>query len=175
MAFVTDFNGVITVVTGAATAVREGLISTGCGDVNRFCPIVPGNIAWDECDCGMLAQTITQTFPSNVFPTAAVDQRQTACGPNLLVVNVLATLVRCVPIMDDNGNPPNCLALEDAAVQLECDRQVLRYSITCYLRSLRDQYTIHEFSVGAASSTGPEGACAGIELPYQFAISNLCC
>lgn len=169
------FSDIVIVVTGAAQAVRDEIVELGCGDVNRFCPLVPGAIAWDECDCGQLAQTITQIFPSNVFPTPATDTRQTACGPQLSVVNVTLSLTRCVPIVDDNGSPPSCDALLASAVILECDRQAVRTAVACHLLALRDTYQIHDFSIGPAVSVGPEGACAGVELTYQFAVSNLCC
>lgn len=175
MTIVSNFMDVIAVVTGAGQSVRDLLITTGCGDVNRACLIVPGEIAWDECDCGQLAQTITQTYPSNNFPVAATDQRQTPCGPQMLVITVQASIVRCVPIINDNGAPPTCVSLEDAAIQLECDRHVLRQGITCYLRELRNNYRIHDFTVGSATSIGPQGACAGVDLIYQFGISNTCC
>jgi hypothetical protein len=170
-----QFSDIVAIVTGAAQAVRDEIIDLGCGDVNRFCPLVPGEIAWDECDCGQFAQTITQTFPSNSFPTPAVDTRQTACGPQLLAVNVTASLTRCVPVPNDNGSSPTCDALLDAAIIMECDRQALRTAITCYLLNLRNTYRIHEFTVGNATSVGPQGGCAGIELTYQFGVANMCC
>lgn len=175
MAFVSNFMNIIAVVTGTGQAVRNLLINEGCGDVNRACLIVPGEIAWDECDCGQLAQSITQTYPSNNFPVPVIDQRQTPCGPQMLVVSVLASIVRCVPIISDNGASPSCVALEDSAIQLECDRQMLRTGVTCHLRSLRDNYRIHDFTVGNATSIGPQGACAGVDMTYQFGISNICC
>ena len=169
------YGDIISVVTGAATAVREELINVGCGDVNRFCPIVPGELAWDECDCGLFAQTITQSFPSNNFPTPASDSRQDTCGPKFFVINVNAYIIRCVPGPSDNGTSPSCVVLEDAAIQLECDRQALRSGITCYLRDLRNSYRIFDYSVGATTVVGPQGGCAGVEISYQFAVTGICC
>lgn len=173
--FITTFMEIAATVTGAAQATRDQLIEVGCGDVIRFCPIVPGDIAWDECECGMFAQTITAIFPSNIFPNPATDQRQNACGPHMRVVNVTANLVRCAPNSGDNGASPTCDALEDAAIQLECDRYVLRQAITCYLRNLRLTNRIIEFAVGTATTIGPQGSCVGVELSYQFAIPGICC
>lgn len=169
------FSDIIVVVTGAAQAVRDEIIQNGCGDVNRFCPLVPGEIAADECDCGQLAQTITEIYPSNAFPTPATDTRQTACGPQMSVVSVSLSLLRCVPGPQDSGAPPTCDSLLAAAVVMECDREAARLAIACYLRNLRETYQIHEFAIGSATSVGPDGGCAGIQLPYQFAISNICC
>lgn len=170
-----SFSDIISVVTGVATNVREELIQTTCGDVDRFCPIVPGEIAWDHCDCGLFAQTITETYPSNSFPSPASDDRQTACGPNMFVVNVSAVVIRCAPNPPDNATAPTCAALEDGAVQLECDRYALRRGVTCYLRSLRESYAIIDYAVSSVTATGPQGGCVGIEMSYRFAVAGFCC
>lgn len=172
---IVQFSDIVVVVTGAAQAVREEIISLGCGDVNRFCPLVPGEIAADECDCGQLAQTIVEVFPSNVFPTPATDTRQTPCGPQLSVVSVSVSLFRCVPGPNDNGTPPSCDALLNSAIVMECDRQAVRTAVACYLQELRDTYQIHDFAIGSATSVGPDGGCAGVQMTYQFAVSNICC
>lgn len=175
MAVIVNFDEIVAVVTGAAQAVRDEIIAAGCGDVNRFCPLVPGEIAWDECDCGQLAQTITEIYPSTNFPLQAVDDRRTACGPQMSVVNVTLSLTRCVPGPNDNGSPPTCDALLAASVITECDRQAARKAVACYLMELRETYQIHEFVIGSAVSVGPQGGCSGIELPYRFGINNVCC
>lgn len=163
------------IVTGAATAVREELVVAGCGDVNRFCPVVPGEVVWDTCDCGQLAQTITSVTPSNTFPAPALDARTTPCGPQQVVVSVTLSLTRCVPVLDDNGQAPSCDALGAAALCLEQDRVSVRHGVTCYLRDRRDAYEITDFVVGAATSVGPQGGCAGVELAYSFGLANVCC
>lgn len=166
---------VVDTVTTVATAVRERIIAEGGGDVNRFCPLVPGAIAWDECDCGQLAQTIPQVYPSDIFPAPASDTRTTPCGPQFIVVTVVLSLTRCVQGINDNGFAPTCAQLLDDALVLEADRYAVRKAILCALRELRDTYDIAEFSVGATTSVGPEGMCAGIEQAYAFALSNVCC
>lgn len=168
----------IAVVTGVGECVVAELEQSlgGWESPKRTCLVVPGSIAWDECDCGMFAQTITEDVPSNSFPVAAVDQRTTACGPNLLVVTVTATVVRCVPTIGNDGRPPTCTALLHSAHVLEDDRRALRVGVTCCLREMRnDLREIHEFAVGRAVSVGEQGGCAGVELTYQFAVHNVCC
>ena len=99
------------VVTGTAESVRQELTGTAAGVPDRFCALVPGEVAWDNCQCGQFAQTIESVFGSNSFPTPATDTRQTPCGPNLTVVVVRASLVRCVHGVSDDGRPPSCAAL----------------------------------------------------------------
>ena len=163
------------IVTGAGQAVVNELDELGAG-VDRVCLLVPGGIAWDECDCGQLAQTVTNVVASNNFPTPAGDAPQTPCGPNQIIVSVTLSLVRCVHVSHDNGDPPECADLLNDALQLERDRFTVRRELRCYLRNLYDQNLLTGFSIGNATSVGPEGACAGVEVSYSFGIvNNGCC
>lgn len=161
-------------VRDVGVAVHQALDDAGRG-IDRACYVVPGDIAWDECHCGMLAQTITQIQPTSSAPQPAVNVRWTACGPGIALVNVTLVVIRCVPIPDENGNPPTCDALDDAAVILEQDRHLMRKTVACYLQTLRSGYEILEYGVNVAASVGPLGACAGVELPYWFAVQDDCC
>lgn len=162
------------VVTGAGQAVADELADLGYG-VDRTCLMVPGGIAWDECDCGQLAQTVTSVVASNNFPTAAGDTPQTPCGPNQLVVNVTLSLVRCVHGPGDSGESPACSDLLSDALQLERDRFVARRELRCFLKDLYDRDLLTGFLIGSATSVGPEGQCAGIEVAYAFGIVNQGC
>lgn len=165
-----------TIVTGVGECVALELEETEGGRPDRVCLLVPGEIAWDECQCGQFAQTITQSVPSENFPIAATDRRTNACGPQHLVFSATASLTRCVPGVDSRtGKPPDCAALLRAARILEEDRQALRLGVTCCLFALRKAYVITDFTVGTAVSVGPQGQCVGVELTYQFGIRNVCC
>jgi len=165
----------VPVVTGAGQAVYDALVSSPAGQPERSCLLVPGQIAWDNCDCGQLAQTITIVAQSSTPPAAADDVRQTACGPPYTVARVTLSLVRCVHVIDDNGKPPTCAALLDDAVTLETDRWLARRALVCYLKNLRDTYMIVSFGVGTATSVGPDGGCGGFELGYWIALASVCC
>jgi hypothetical protein len=164
------------VVTGVGQAVRDELITSGGGDVNRVCLAVPGEIAWDACECGQLAQSITATTPSIIFPTPATDQRVTACGPALVVVNVILSVTRCVTVMTPNSaQSPACDVLLGEALTLERDRYAVARGVTCYLRQLKENFVITDYAVGGTTSVGPAGGCAGVQLTYQFGVLNVCC
>lgn len=165
----------IAVVTGVGQCVVDELDGSLGGVPSRVCLVVPGEIAWDGCDCGMFAQTITGDVPSNTFPAPAVDIRTGPCGPNLLVYSVTAQLLRCIPTLDDNGNPPTCDALLAAAQVTEDDRTRLRTAVTCCLREMHTAVEIYNFAVGATTSVGPQGLCGGVQITYQFALGNVCC
>lgn len=167
----------IATVTGVAECVVAALEDTPGGVPKRVCPIVPGSIAWDACECGQLAQTITSVAPTRVFPTPSSELPDERCGSPMAVVSVTLSLTRCVASPDDRGNSPRCAALFENAVILEADRAAVRRAVRC---CLADMYAasppqIFAYAIGAANSVGPEGGCAGIELTYQFAIPNECC
>ena len=170
------FSQAFAVVTGVGMCAVEELDRTEAGAPDRICLLVPGEIAWDECQCGQFAQTITQDVPSENFPIAATDRRTTACGPQHLVVSVTASLARCVPgVNPRTGEPPSCESLLTAARRLEDDRTALRLGVTCCLLALRNSYAITEYTVGTAVTQGPQGGCVAVELTYQFGLRNVCC
>lgn len=172
----TRYDGDVTtdIVREIGVAVHDRLRDAG-RDVSRACYVVAGQVAWDECDCGQLAQSITSVVPTSSPPTPATDTRHTACGPGMVLVNVTLSLVRCVPTINENGIPPSCDVLDDAGVCLERDRHDARVGVSCYLRDLRRTYRVLEFGVGAATTVGPQGMCGGVELTYWFALHDDCC
>jgi hypothetical protein len=159
-------------VTGVGEYIRSELVSTEGGVPQRFVLITPGSIAWDNCDCGQFAQTINSVASSRVFPTPASDVPEQPCGHPLAVVSVTLSLLRCIPGFDAKGNPPSVAALLDTARVIEEDRQVVRRALSYYLKTLRDEYKIINYTIGIAQSVGPEGQCGGIELTYSFGINN---
>lgn len=163
------------IVTGVGECVVSELADTEGGIPDRVCLVVPGSIAWDNCECGQFAQTITSVAPSAQFPSPATDTPQATCAAPLAVVSVTMSLTRCVPGVSDRGFAPTCHDLLIAARVLEDDRATLRRALNCCLRDKLDGYQILNYSIGAATSVGPDGGCAGVELSYQFALSNECC
>lgn len=163
------------IVTGIGTCTAEELADTEGGTPDRICLAVPGEIAWDNCECGQFAQTITSDAPSNVFPIQATEVEHNACGPPLLVFTVTSSITRCAPGMDNDRHPPSCAALLTAARVLEDDREALRKSVTCCLRALREAYRVTNFAVGATQSVGPQGGCVGVNITYQFGLNYVCC
>jgi hypothetical protein len=165
----------IVAVTGALQCVYDALGDTAAGVPNRFCPLVPGEIAWDECDCGQLAGTINDVFPSGNFPAAANDTPQSKCGSPLIVVSASMSLVRCVPTANNSGKAPTCANLLAAAVTLEIDRFTARRALRCCLVAMYTRFEIANFSISAATSVGPEGACAGFVMPFSIAFTTEGC
>lgn len=164
------------IVTGVGMCIVDELESTpesgGVPANMRVCLLVPGNIAWDGCECGQLAQTIQSDYPTLVFPGDASEQVRGVggCGADPLVYQVLASITRCVPGLTSGvpPRPPSCDALLRAALVMQADAFALRRGVECCLAALRDAGTIDKFVVGRVSRVGPEGNCAGVELTYKF-------
>lgn len=166
------------IVTGVGEYVVNEIANDAIGGrPERISLIVPGEIAWDKCDCGLFAQTITSIAPTSSFPTSGADVPVRGCGHQMEMVSVTMTLLRCIsgPV---NGVAPNVKSLAHDALVVESDRTVMRHALTCYLKKLRDiPPRIFDFTVGAATSVGPDGGCGGVTINYSFAIANsaMCC
>jgi hypothetical protein len=164
------------IVTGVGMCVIEELENTpesgGVPDKMRVCLLVPGNIAWDSCECGQFAQTIQDDYPTLVFPADASEEviGVGGCNSRPLVYTVLASLTRCVPGMTNTTppRPPSCAKLREAAMIMQADAFALRKGVECCLSALQDNYTIMKYVVGRVTRVGPEGNCAGVELIYKF-------
>jgi len=70
-----------------------------------------GQLAWDDC-CGTLVVTPERIYQSVRFPDEYVDEP--LCDPGYWVIDVLISLVRCVPTLTDDGKPPTSAALQAA-------------------------------------------------------------
>jgi hypothetical protein len=165
----------IIAVTGALQCVYDALGDTAAGFPNRFCPLVPGEVAWDDCQCGQLAGTIIDVYYSTNFPAAANDTPQTKCGPPLVAVAASLSLTRCVPVPNNNGDAPSCDKLLEAAVTLEIDRFTARTALRCCLKTMYTQMQIANFTIGNSTVVGPEGMCAGFNMPFVIAFANEGC
>lgn len=141
--------------------------SGGVPSKMRVCLIVPGNIAWDGCDCGQFAQSITTDYFSNRFPIDSSQEIIQSCVEPL-AYQVTASLLRCVPGLTTTGSPPTCAALQASALELAADAFALRKGVTCCLVDLKETYRIADFRVGQAVRVGPDGNCGGTELTYWF-------
>jgi hypothetical protein len=162
------------IVTGAGQAVLDALVaeplSGGVPAKMRTCLLVPGEIAWDGCDCGQFAQSVIRDYPSLTFPQEAYLDNRNACDPFARAVEVVASLTRCVPGMDSSGRPPTCDALRAAALIQQADALTMQGAIQCYLADLKRTYVITNYRIGGIQYVGPQGNCGGAEVRYLFAL-----
>lgn len=151
-----------TVAESIRVAVDAAL--TGLG---RSC-VVPGAIAWDECDCGMLAVSIGRVYLSDTFPEEQTE-RIGNCQAAWEVVEIVVQVIRCVPGPDDQGNSPTCAQLDGAAQIMATDTQKALAAIALWICN-NVNVTIIDGLISPMDPQGPEGNCAGPELHALVAL-----
>lgn len=141
-------------------------------EIDRRC-IVPGEIAWDDCQCGQLVIAEDRRWPSRDFPLDEIDHTA-ECGAPWLVVSYTISLARCSPGPDSNGNPPSCAALQAVALQLNRDMGILRHAIECCLSVQYDANNLAAWELGAQEIVGPQGGCVATTLNVMAGFPNGC-
>jgi hypothetical protein len=174
MAIVTPLTAAI-IITGVGQCIIDKLEETpesgGVPTKMRICLLVPGAIAADGCDCGQFAQSIVRSNPSDVFPQdSSLSPLKGACGQRSRMWTVTASIMRCVPGVDDRGRPPSCAALRAAALIQEGDAWAMWTAAQCCLAAKLRAFEISSYFVGATVPYGPEGNCGGVDLTYGFQI-----
>lgn len=148
--------------------LATALTGTIKGGVCRLA-IEPGAVAWDFCSStvdgdgneinGQAWVRWTNRFPYSTFPIPANSARP--CGfPKAVVIEM--GIIRCVPIMDDRGNPPDADAMTDAAQAAGIDGEALLWAVCC--ASSTDAFKNRSILVGNLLPVGPQGACGGVTL-----------
>jgi hypothetical protein len=164
-------------VTGVGACVVDALNQTPAGAPDRQCLLLPTQtIPWDNCDCGgQVAQAIQETFGSDRFPSRAEAKDWQPCGPPWNVVQVMLSVTRCVPTMDEQGQPPPCADSLAAAITLENDRTAVRQALACCLTDLKTAGQIFGWALQPSTTVGELGGCAGVETPYLFSMRSCLC
>lgn len=160
-------------VTGIAECITERLAETTGGIPNRVC-IYPGDVAWDACECGMLALTTSVIYPSASFPSQGITTPVSDCGLPYLVANLQITMLRCIPQVTEKRYP-TCAQLGLAAQTQYEDAFAVMQGTLCCLQLMRDNYFVQEFNVGAQTFTGPQGMCGGSTLSVDLGYIGPCC
>jgi hypothetical protein len=164
-----------TVLQRVRDCAYEGMTSTPAGAPGRSC-VVPGEIVWDDCTCGMLALSWRVMGTGSVFPVIDAENAQSNCSPRYMMVNIAVASLRCASSPDNNGNSPSCADLEDDSFQMLSDAIAVRDMVTCCVRDLMDTFVIAEYAIGQTLPAGPEGACVGstLDLTVGFTRGDCC-
>lgn len=152
------------IVTGVAAALSAPVERT---------IITTGEIAWDS-NCAQLGVTTVLKYRSRSFP--AVTSVRVQCGDALTVVSMGLEVVRCSPIVDEDGNMPDPAALESAAAQVLDDAFVMETTVECILNS---QYRaspqqLADWMISDHPMIGPLGAEVGSRLNFLAAWITPC-
>ena len=146
------------VLDGVLAVVNAEIVEC---DLPRYCRVglVAGTAAWDDCcDCGsgngQLWVRLVDWQPDPAF----VQPTEFGCvQPTLLTVGVGS--LRCIPTLDEHGNPPSASAETAAAGRTHHDAQVIYNAVMCGLDS--------RFWQGW-QPLGYEGGCGGGEHIWQI-------
>lgn len=157
-----------TVLNELLTEVNTRLGDTAAGQPARVC-VYPGLIAWDDCDCGQLAGSITRIFLSDNFPlpyTGRGAGETTSCTPAYKVAEMVVSLMRCAPQPLGDALAPTCEALDAAAQTWATDSGVALAGVLCKLEDLKDDGVITDYRIDNQIPAGPEGACVGTDTHF---------
>ena len=128
--------------------------------------VVPGAIAWDECDCGLLAISLARIHLSDNFP-AQLTTRVGACDAAWEVGEYVVQLIRCVPGADGVANlAPTTAELDASAQEILQDAYELLRAVSVKLCEMKADHDIIDFFLSPLTAQGPSGHCGGNELRF---------
>lgn len=159
----------------------EGALGCPC----RAC-VVPGTPAWDSCEdpCGEQAGTggqltvhVARIYPTTEFPTETREVRGLkSCSPTRIAVELVITLLRCVPVSDpDSGCPPPCEEETAAARVIQIDSASVFNALMCCLPNYGTRHKGPLYVIGAQRTLTPAGGCGGIEQRVTVALPSCAC
>ena len=132
--------------------------------------VAAGEVAWDDC-CGMLVVAPERVFRSQTFPSQASDEE--ICFGGFIAVDYVVLLVRCVPVVTNDGRAPSAAALQAAYDELLGDAAVVFNAVA----SDMPDYWVR--TSPAQSFVGANGGCIGVETRVTIGIEQdlfgICC
>lgn len=152
-----------------ATRIRDAVYAELTTKPDRH-GVVPGAIAWDECDCGLLAVSVAQVYPSETFPDPLTRKVGSVCDAPWEVAELVVQVVRCAPNPDDNGNPPTVAELDASAQEVLRDAYEMLRAVSITLCEMNRDRDIADFMLRPLTAQGPSGGCVGNELRALVAL-----
>jgi hypothetical protein len=155
-----------------AQAVQEALTV----DAPRV-SVVPGEIAWDDADCGAVYATWNRVFYSDVFPEP-VSHPAGNCWPTLKAAEFVLQIVRCTA--PPPGLPgglavttgPAVEDLEASAQQLSRDTEEASAAVARWLCQAMEDNDISNWLAMEITPVGPLGNAVAVELHVLVAVTN---
>lgn len=134
--------------------------------------VVPGAIAWDECDCGLLAISLARIHLSDQFPQQ-LTTRIGACDAAWEVGEYVVQLIRCAPNPDGVDDlAPSTAALDASAQEILTDAYELLKSVSEKLCEMKRDRDVIDFFLAPLTSQGPSGGCVGNELRFLVGLAR---
>lgn len=159
-----------TVAETLRAAAYTAMAESSVGAPNRSC-VVPGTIAWDECDCGLLAVSVARTYYSDNFPGEQAEKVGAgSCRPAWDVAEIVVQAIRCAPSPQGQDLSPTCTALDASAREVATDAAVVKSAVSLELCRMEDGNEIIDYLVQGQTVQGPQGGCVGSELRVLVAL-----
>ena len=131
--------------------------------------VVPGQIAWDECDCGILAVSRAQIYLSETFPNP-VAQPFGNCDAPYEVGEFIIQVIRCIPGADGQALAPTVAELDASAQEIDRDAYEMLKAVSVKLCEMNDARDISDFMLRPLTAQGPSGGCVGNEVRAYVAL-----
>lgn len=146
--------------------------------------IVTGEVAHDDCECGLLTIAVQEEFLTDAFPEpreGAQLSDASPCGGGRAVISLQVSMQRCSPDDSATDEPPPVEELQTAARESIIDAWEIRTGLRCCLGELattNDPDTngrwLTDYLIGTTTYTGAEGYCQGSVTPVSLGIVNSC-
>jgi hypothetical protein len=163
------------IVTGVGQCAVDAINATG-PELARVCLHVPGDIAWDDCQCGSFTQSAGPwLWSENGRAETTLAGDDNLCAPAYLGLQVTAVVLRCVTQLSGGDLAPPCPPLALDSQQWHKDAFALRRGILCCLEALRVAGTIQSYQITSHTAAGPQGMCVGSQLVYRIWLPNCDC
>jgi hypothetical protein len=134
-----------------------------------LCPcytmVAVGDVIIDNCCEGFLYVTADRIYPTESFPVQ--DTGPVACS-NPLAVDITVGILRCAPIMTENGDFPTPQEISDAAKITYTDAFVATTALICCLAATKRS---RQFSMRGTTFVGPD-TCQGVEISLTVELTN---
>ena len=125
-----------------------------------------GSIAWD---CAQLVVGVGRIFPG--IPGAEFTGQDLAGCRGPRVQSMAVVLLRCVPVPDEEGEPPTSAELDTSAAELLADADLLHDGLIDHLLANGAAWNdVRAWRVGALDAVGPEGGLAGWSLVVEVPV-----
>lgn len=134
-------------------AVTADLVAEGADPITTSYTGI-GTLAWDDA-CGQLTVTPERVFRWTTFPQESVERE--VGDPGSIGIDLVTTLIRCVPTLDDHGRAPTGAELQAAHSGILTDAAIIWNQVSA--GALPDEW---ERAAPSQTIEGSEGGAVAI-------------
>jgi hypothetical protein len=159
--------GFFQIATDLLAAIQADIALLWGEPFERAC-VVPGDIAWDECECSALYISVSRIYLTDSFPDESPPVNP--CGGGFLAADLIIAALRCAPQPAGDDVAPSCDALDDSAQEIIADGWRVHETTICALDAMVDDALIEQYRTLPLSFVGPAGMCVGSSMTVTVAV-----